>query len=194
MNGPDPGARVIAVSVGGIRTIDADGRKVRTGIFKAPVTGRVAVGTLGLEGDRQADQRVHGGERKAVYAYPAEHYEFWRRELPGIDLPHGMFGENLTIEGVLESQVRPGDRFRAGTAELTVTGPRLPCFKLAAKFGRRDMIARFMRSGRTGFYFAVDRQGEVGAGDLLERIAPAASGPTIAEIVQDRAARSRPSS
>jgi len=189
VNGPDPGARVIVVSVGGIRTIDAGGRKVRTGIFKAPVTGRVAVGTLGLEGDRQADLRVHGGERKAVYAYPAEHYDFWRKELPGIDLPHGMFGENLTIEGMFESQVRPGDRFRAGTVELTVTGPRLPCFKLAAKFGRRDMIARFMRSGRTGFYFAVDRPGEVGAGDLLERIAPADSGPTIAEIVQDRAAR-----
>ena len=194
MNGTDLRARVIAVSVGGIRPIDADGRRVRTGIFKAPVSGRVAVGTLGLEGDRQADPRVHGGERKAVYAYPVEHYEFWRMELPGIDLPHGMFGENLTIEGILESQVHPGDRFRAGTAELTVTGPRLPCFKLAAKFGRRDMIARFMRSGRTGFYFAVDRPGEVGAGDQLERIAPAAPGPTIAEIVQDRAERSRPSS
>jgi len=141
---------------------------VTTGIFKEPVEGRIKVGTLNLDGDRQADLSVHGGPSKAVYAYPAEHYDFWRDEFPGAPLPWGMFGENFTVEGLREDRVNIGDRFRIGSAELMVTEPRLPCYKLAAKFGRDDIIKRFLNSGRTGFYFAVLREGEVGAGDDIE--------------------------
>ena len=138
---------------------------------------------LNLDGDRQADLTVHGGPTKAAYAYPVEHYEFWRAELPGMELPYGMFGENFTAEGLSEDAVRIGDRFRVGGAEVMVTEPRMPCYKLGIKFGRPDILKRFLRSGRTGFYFAVVREGEVGAGDafeLLER----GGGVTVADITR----------
>jgi len=157
---------------------------VITGIFKDPIRGLVAARTLNLDGDAQADLSVHGGADKAVYAYPFEHYSYWRRELPGVEMPFGMFGENLTTEGILEGDVHVGDRFRVGTAELVVTQPRLPCYKLGLKFGRDDMVKRFLASGRTGFYFSVSREGEVEAGSTLEPTSRDPAGVTIPDITQ----------
>jgi MOSC domain-containing protein YiiM len=143
----------------------------------------VPVTRLNIAGDRQSDLSVHGGADKAVYAYPSEHYEFWRSELPGTDLPFGAFGENLTTEGLREDGVQIGDRFRAGSAEFVVTQPRMPCFKLGIRFNRPDMVKRFLRSGRTGFYLAVLREGEIGAGDSIEPVALDASQITVADVV-----------
>jgi MOSC domain-containing protein YiiM len=132
--------RIVSVNVGVPRTVRFNGREVTTGIFKQPVGGRVAIRRLNLDGDGQADLAVHGGAAKAVYAYPYAHYAFWREELDE-DLPFGAFGENLTVEGLpLESEVAVGDRFRVGSAELVVTQPRLPCYKLGLRFGRADII------------------------------------------------------
>lgn len=165
--------KVISVNVGLSRTVQWKGKAVSTGIFKAPVSGRIHLRTLNFDGDRQADLSVHGGRDKAVYLYPAEHYAYWRRELPDMTLPWGMFGENLTTEGLQEDDtLQIGDRFRVGSAELVVTQPRLPCFKLGLRFGRNDMVKRFLASGRTGFYVKVVAEGEVAAGDpvvLVER-------------------------
>lgn len=138
--------------------------------------------TLNLDGDRQADLTVHGGPTKAVYVYPAEHYNYWRDELPGMELPWGMFGENLTTEGLEESAINIGDRFRLGCAEVMVTEPRMPCYKLGIKFGRPDIIKRFLTSGRTGFYLSVQREGEVGAGDEIELIAQDENKVTVSDI------------
>jgi MOSC domain-containing protein YiiM len=174
--------KFVSVNVGLPREVQWRGRPVRTSIFKAPVSGRVRVGQLNLEGDQQSDLSVHGGLEKAVYVYPAEHYAFWRAELPGIDLPWGAFGENFTTEGLLEDAVHIGDRLRAGSAEFVVTQPRLPCFKLGIRFGRADMVKRFQQGGRTGFYLAVLREGEVTAGDSPEFIARDEQGVTVADI------------
>jgi len=125
---------------------------------------------LNLEGDRQADLTVHGGQDKAVYVYPSEHYSFWKKELPGVDLPWGAFGENFTTQALLETGVCLGDRFNIGTAEVVVTQPRLPCFKMNLKFDRGDMVKRFLASRRTGLYFRVLREGEVGAGDEIRLV------------------------
>lgn len=162
--------RVVSVNVGLPREVAWKGKRVTTGIFKEPVEGRVMMRTLNLDGDQQADLTVHGGPNKALYAYPAEHYDFWRGEFPDMTLPWGTFGENLTTGGLLEDAVNIGDRFRIGSAEVMVTEPRMPCYKLGIKFGRDDIIRRFLRSGRTGFYFAVLREGKVGAGDAIELI------------------------
>jgi MOSC domain-containing protein YiiM len=175
--------KLLSISVGLPREVEWRGKTVRTSIFKAPVSGRVRVGQLNLEGDQQSDLSVHGGSEKAIYVYPSEHYAFWRAELPGSDLPWGVFGENFTTEGLLEDAVHIGDRLRAGSAEFVVTQPRLPCFKLGIRFGRPEMVKRFQRSGRTGFYLAVLREGEVTAGDSLEFIAQDEHGVTVADIV-----------
>jgi len=159
-----------------------NGQTVSTGIYKTPVEGRVVLRALNLDGDRQADLTVHGGLTKAAYAYPSEHYAYWQGELPGTELPWGMFGENFTTEGLDESGVRIGDRFRIGSAEVTVTVPRMPCYKLGIKFGRADMVKRFMASGRTGFYFSVQREGEVGAGDEVEPLGRDEVGVTVADV------------
>ena len=164
--------RLVSVNVGRPRLVMSRGEAVSTGIFKKPVEGRVVLRTLNLDGDRQADLNVHGGPTKAAYAYPSEHYDYWRAELPEMNLPWGMFGENLTTTGLLEDSVHIGDQFRIGSAQVMVTEPRMPCYKLGIRFGRSDIIKRFMASGRTGFYFAVVQEGEVGAGDdivLIER-------------------------
>jgi len=155
------------VQVGIPREVLRDGKEVLTGIFKSPVNNRIQMRALNLEGDRQADLSVHGGQNKAVYAYPSEHYSYWKKELPGVQLPWGSFGENLTTSGLLESAVCVGDRFTIGNAEVVVTQPRLPCFKLNLKFDRDDMVKRFLASRRTGFYLRVLREGEVGAGDEI---------------------------
>jgi len=163
--------KIISLNVGLPRLVLRDGEPVSTGIFKEPIDGRVMMRTLNLDGDRQADLSVHGGPSKAVYVYPAEHYDFWKRELPEMDLPWGMFGENFTTTGLLETEINIGDKFRIGTAEVMVTQPRMPCYKLGLKFGRADIIKRFLQSERTGFYLAVLKEGEVGAGDELEPLA-----------------------
>jgi MOSC domain-containing protein YiiM len=158
--------KLISVNVGKPRRVDYDGRRISTGIFKDPVQGKVRVNELNLEGDKQADLRVHGGLRKAVYVYPVEHYTYWQQEL-GIPLAWGMFGENLTTEGLFENDVRTGDRLCIGTAEFAVTNPRYPCYKLGIRFSRTDIIRRFASSGRSGFYLAVVRTGEITAGDEI---------------------------
>ena len=160
--------KVISLNVGLPREIASQGKLVTTGIFKQPVTGQVMVRTLNVDGDQQADLSVHGGIHKAVYAYPAEHYQYWRNELPDIDLPWGIFGENLSVEGLLEDSVYIGDRYRIGELEVVATQPRLPCYKLGIRFGRADMIKKFLSSRRTGFYFKVTREGPVEAGNPIE--------------------------
>ena len=176
--------RVVSVNVGLPRAVAWRGKTVTTAIFKEPVAGRVALRSLNLDGDRQADLTVHGGREKAVYAYPVEHYPYWRTELADAALAYGAFGENLTTEGLREDAVHVGDRFRVGSAELLVTQPRLPCYKLGIRFGRADMVKRFLASGRTGFYLAVLREGEVGAGDAIELVARDEPGVSIAEITR----------
>ncbi len=154
---------LISVNTGLPREVIWHGIQVTTGIFKQPIEGRVALRKLNLDGDRQADLTVHGGEHKAVYCYPLAHYGYWREELPGQALPMGAFGENFTTDGLLEDSVHIGDRFSVGSAEVIVTQPRLPCYKLGVRFQSDDMVKRFLASGRTGFYLAVTREGEVGA-------------------------------
>jgi MOSC domain-containing protein YiiM len=176
--------RLISVNVGLPREVLHKGKTVTTGIFKEPVTGRVQVRRLNLDGDRQADLSVHGGPSKAIYVYPSEHYRYWRQELPEMDLPWGMFGENFTTEGLLEDWANIGDRFRVGSAEVTVTEPRLPCYKLGVKFGREDIVKRFLQSGRTGFYVAVSQEGEVGAGDGIDRLGRDPNDITVPDIVR----------
>lgn len=173
---------VISVNVGRPRELTWQGRAVTTSIFKAPVEGRVAVRRLNLDGDEQSDLTVHGGVDKAVYAYPSEHYAPWAEELPGVALPWGAFGENLTVEGLLEQDLRIGDRLRAGTAELAVTQPRMPCYKLGVRFDRLDMVKRFLASGRSGFYLRVLREGEVEPGAPITLLARAAGALSVAEI------------
>jgi MOSC domain-containing protein YiiM len=176
--------KLISVCVGVPREVSWKGKSVTTGIFKQPVAGRVMMRSLNLEGDQQADLTVHGGVEKAVYAYPAEHYNYWRQELPDEALPWGAFGENLTIEGLSETTVNIGDRFRIGTAEVMVTQPRFPCFKLNLKFGRDDMVKRFLNSRLSGIYFSVVQEGEVGPGDAIERVHRDQNNITVADIVQ----------
>ncbi len=175
--------KVIAVSVGRPQDIKVDEGSVRTSIFKTPVGRRLKVSKLNIEGDEQSDLTVHGGVDKAVYVYPSEHYDEWRQELPEVEFPPAVFGENLTTEGLSED-VRLGDRFRIGTVEFIVTQPRMPCYKLGIRFGRMDMLKRMLKNGRTGFYFAVTNEGEIGAGDAIELIAQSDEDLTIADIVK----------
>jgi MOSC domain-containing protein YiiM len=162
--------KLVSLNTGLPREVMWHGRVVTTGIFKQPVAGRVALRKLNLDGDGQADLTVHGGEYKAVYCYPLAHYDYWKKELPGRDFPLGIFGENFTTNGLLEDSVHLGDRFSVGSAEVVVTQPRLPCYKLGIRFQADDMVKRFLDSRRTGFYLAVTREGEVGAGDEIKPI------------------------
>jgi MOSC domain-containing protein YiiM len=177
--------KLISVNVGlPLDVILGDGKVVTTGIFKEPVEGPIMLRTLNLDGDKQADLTVHGGASKAVYGYPSEHYEFWRKELPDMTLPYGMFGENFTVEGMFEDSLYIGDRFRVGEAEIMVSEPRLPCYKLGIKFGRSDILKRFLVSRRTGFYFAVLKEGEVGAGDKIELLERDRNRITVSDITR----------
>jgi len=158
--------------------------EVTTGIFKEPVDHRVKMRTLNLDGDRQADLSVHGGSDKAVYVYPSEHYVYWKQQLPNKELRWGMFGENFTTEGLQEDDINIGDQLRIGAARVMVTQPRMPCYKLAVKFGRDDILKMFLHSGRTGFYFAVLKEGEVGAGDKIEFIEHDKNNVAVADITR----------
>jgi MOSC domain-containing protein YiiM len=175
--------KLISVNVGLSRDIAVGGKTVRTSIWKTPVQGRVRVSTLNLDGDQQSDLSVHGGVDKAVYLYPSEHYSYWRTQLPDVELLWGAFGENFTSEGILEDQIRIGDRIRVGSAEFMVTQPRMPCFKLGIRFNRRDMVKRFLESKRSGFYLSVTREGEVENGDAIEFTEKQETGVTITDIV-----------
>jgi MOSC domain-containing protein YiiM len=179
-----PSMQLLSVNVGFPQTVTWKGRVVTTGIFKAPVNGRVHMRRLNLDGDRQADLSVHGGADKAVYAYPCEHYTYWRGEFPGMELPWGMFGENFTVAGLIEEAVNIGDQFRIGSGVVMVTQPRVPCYKLAAKFGREDIIKRFLASGRSGFYCKVVQEGEVGAGDAIEAVSRDSHAITVADVAR----------
>jgi MOSC domain-containing protein YiiM len=176
--------QLISVNVGLPGKVTWKDRTVLTGIFKEPVAGRVRVRRHNLDGDGQADRSVHGGPCKAVYLYPAEHYTAWRQEFPGIELPWGAFGENFTTEGIVEAAMQIGDRLRIGTAVVRVTEPRMPCYKLGLRLGRDDILERFLASGRTGFYLAVEQEGEVEAGDAFTLHARAVHGLTIADVVR----------
>jgi len=175
--------QLLSVNVGLPREIEWNGKIVRTSIFKEPVTGRVRVARLNVDGDQQSDLTVHGGPDKAVYAYPSEHYPFWRSELPDMDLAWGIFGENFTTDGLREDTLHVGDRLRVGSAEFVVTQPRMPCFKLGIRFNRSDMMKRFLQSGRTGFYLEVAIEGEIAAGDSIELLERDQHNITVADIV-----------
>lgn len=174
-------ASVVSVNVGAARVVEWQGRKFATGIFKKLVTGPVRVETLGVQGDVQADLTVHGGPKKAVYAYPSEHYDYWKDQLQA-SFQWGMFGENLTTQRLLEGSVHAGDCFQVGSAELIVTQPRFPCYKLGMKFDSMEMVKRFQQSGRSGFYLAVSKGGYIAAGDQIRLITTMPNNPTIAEI------------
>lgn len=176
--------KLVSVNVGLPREVTWHNTIVTTGIFKQPVAGRVTLRKLNLDGDRQADLRVHGGEYKAVYCYPVEHYAYWKKELPGRDLPFASFGENFTTEGLLEDSVHLGDRFAVGSAEVVVTQLRLPCYKLGIRFASDEMVKRFLASARTGFYLAVTREGEVGAGDAIKLLSRDPSAVPVSEITR----------
>ena len=176
--------KVLTVSVGQPREVVAGNDLVRTSIFKSPVTGRIPVRNNNLAGDAQSDPSVHGGRAKAIYAYPHEHYAFWREQLPDVDLQPANFGENLTIEGLLEGDVHIGDRLKIGSTQLVVTQPRLPCYKLGIRFGRPDMVKRFLASRRTGFYLSVAVEGDIGAGDTIEILERHPAAISIPELLR----------
>src|SRR5919107_1077536 len=177
-------AKVISLNVGLPRTVNFRGQAVITGIFKEPIKGRIKLRRLNLDGDKQADLTVHGGPDKAVYAYPAEHYDYWKKRLPNMKLPWGMFGENLTTVELLEDQVNIGDVFQIGSSEVVVTQPRMPCYKLGVKFGSMDIVKKFMDSKLTGIDFRVLKEGEVGVGEAIELISRDANNVTIKDIVR----------
>jgi MOSC domain-containing protein YiiM len=176
--------KILSVNVSLPKEIDFEGQKVITGIFKDAIEGRVKLRTLNLDGDKQADLTVHGGPDKAVYAYPIEHYEFWRNVYPNMEMPNGMFGENFTTEGLMEAEVNVGDVFKIGSSEVIATQPRMPCYKLGVKFGRMDVLKKFLASGYSGIYFKVLEEGEVGAGDSIIKIKEDSNRVGIIDIVR----------
>lgn len=155
---------------------------VETAIFKEPTTARVVVSKVNLAGDRQADLSSHGGENKAVYGYPVEHYPTWAKELGRDDLVHGQFGENLTTEGLVETEVYIGDMFEIGTAVLQVSQPRSPCFKLGLRMADPRFVKTFHQSGRPGFYFRVHQTGELAVGDEIRRVERGTTGITVHQL------------
>lgn len=174
--------KVLSLNVSFPKTVHWKGRDVSTGIFKEPVQGAVLLRQLDFDGDRQADLVAHGGRSKAAYIYPSEHYPFWRTELPETELPWGMFGENLTTVGLDENDTHIGDSLRIGKAVVVVAQPRTPCYKLGIKFGRDDILKRFLQSLRSGFYVSVREEGMVEAGDTIERLEEDPERVTVAEL------------
>ena len=176
--------KILSVNVGLPRKVLFNGQIITTAIFKDPVKGPIMLRKLNLDGDKQADLTVHGGMDKAVYSYPAEHYDYWRKQFPNMDLIWGMFGENFTTEGLLEDAVNVGDQFQIGSAKLIATQPRMPCYKLGVRFGRMDVIRRFMASGRPGIYFKVLQEGGVETGDEIKIIKRDKNNVTVKDIVR----------
>ena len=176
--------KLISLNVGIPRQVTYKSELVTTGIFKEPIHHRAILRKLNLDGDKQADLTVHGGLDKAVYSYPAEHYGHWQKELPGMYLSWGMFGENFTTEGLFEDNVNIGDQFQIGSAIVIATQPRMPCYKLGVKFGRMDIVKRFLASGLTGIYFKVLQEGEVGAGDVIKLIRRDDNNVTVKDVIR----------
>jgi len=175
--------KVLSINVGLPKKVLFNGQTVTTAIFKDPVKGPIMLRKINLDGDRQADLTVHGGVDKAVYSYPAEHYDYWRKQFPNIDLNWGMFGENFTTEGLMEDAVNVGDQFQIGSAKLVATQPRMPCYKLGVRFGRMDVVRRFLASGRPGIYFKVLKEGQVQVDDKIEIIRKDKNNVTVKDIV-----------
>jgi len=175
-------AKVVSVNVGELCSVPWNGDEIITGIFKKSVPGQIKLLKLGLDGDTQADLSVHGGPNKAVYAYPSEHYEYWKEKLHSKNISWGYFGENLTTKHILENSVHVGDQFRIGSGEVVVTQPRFPCYKLGVRVGDMNMVRKFQASGRSGFYMAVIKEGEVGEGDTIELLREHTTNPTIAQV------------
>ena len=176
--------KILSVNVGLPRKVSFNGQIITTAIFKDPVKGPIMLRRLNLDGDKQADLTVHGGVDKAVYSYPAEHYDYWRKQFPNMDLIWGMFGENFTTEGLMEDTVNIGDQLQIGSAKLVATQPRMPCYKLGVRFGRMEIIRRFLASGRPGIYFRVLIEGEVQTGDKIEIIRRDKNNVTVKDIVR----------
>ena len=176
--------KIVSVNVGLPIEASWKGKTVTTGIFKSPVNGSITLRKHNLDGDKQADLSVHGGPTKAVYVYPLQHYTYWREELAPMDLPYGSFGENFTVEGVDEESICIGDEFKVGTAQVYVTEPRMPCFKLGIRFDREDMVKRFLKSQRTGFYFGIVEEGQVQSGDTLEPLTRNSNGLRVANVTR----------
>jgi len=175
--------KVLSVNVGLPKNVLFNGQIITTAIFKDPVNGPIILRKLNLDGDKQADLTVHGGIDKAVYSYPEEHYYYWRKQFPNMDLGWGMFGENFTTEGLLEDAVNVGDQFQIGAAKLVATQPRMSCYKLGVRFGRMDVIRKFMTSGRPGIYFKVLTEGEIKTGDKIKLIKRDKNNVTVKDIV-----------
>ena len=178
--------KLLSVNVSQPKEVSYNGKRIKTGIFKEPVSGRTMMRRLNLDGDGQGDPTVHGGIHKAVYIYTIEHYHYWKRELGRDDLTYGQFGENLTVEGLLEETIHIGDVFRVGEALVEVSQPRVPCFKLGIKMGNARIVKPFLASERVGFYVRVLEEGEVGAGDAIERTKVGEGQMTVKEIVHLR--------
>ena len=176
--------KVLSVNVGLPRKVLFNGQIVTTAIFKDPVKGPIMLRKLNLDGDKQADLTVHGGVDKAVYSYPAENYDYWRKQFPSLDLVWGMFGENFTTEGLMEDSVNIGDQFQIGSAKLVATQPRMPCYKLGVRFGRMEVVRQFMASGRPGIYFKVLEEGEVKAGVKIRIVRKDKNNVTVKDIVR----------
>lgn len=176
--------KLLSLNVSLPRNVKFQNENITTGIFKEPVSGRVRLRKLNLDGDKQADLTVHGGSDKAIYAYAGEHYSYWHKELHGMPLAWGMFGENFTTQGMFEELVNIGDQFQVGTAKVVATQPRMPCYKLGVKFGRMDIIKKFLASGLTGVYFKVMKEGEVEQGDEIKLIKKNENNVTIKDIVR----------
>ena len=177
-----PAMKLVSVNLSVQKEIVHENKPITTGIFKTPVEGRVMLRRLNLVGDGQADLWGHGGAFRAVYVYSLENYDFWQRELGRDNFSYGQFGENFTVEGMLDEDIRVGDVFRVGDAIVEVSQPRIPCYKLAIKMGIDSFQNRFLESGRVGFYFRVLQEGEVGAGDTFELIGRDSGGMTVREV------------
>ena len=162
--------KVLSVHVGSLQEMLRNGKKIQTGIFKQPTEGPIEVKQLGLEGDQQANKKLHGGVYKAICVYPSEHYDLWKEELGNPGLSFGDFGENLTTAGLMEGDICLGDRLRIGSVEMVVTQPREPCITLNARLDTKDLSARIRKSGRSGFYCSVEREGTIEKGSSIEYI------------------------
>jgi MOSC domain-containing protein YiiM len=176
--------KIVSVNIGKTQALQWKSKTTQTAFLKQPVQGPVQVIQHTLKGDEQADPRYHGGEHKAVYAYDEAHYEVWKRLVPRDDWQHGMFGENLTTQGLLDSEVQIGDVFEMGSAWLQVTQPRFPCMKLNMRFNMSNMLKLFTQQQRNGIYFKVVKEGVLQAGDAIQLVKPSSLNITISDVVQ----------
>ena len=176
--------KLLSVNIGQPKEVVYQGKTLKTGIYKYPVSHAVNVHKIGVTGDVQVDTKYHGGVEKAVYIYPAEHYDFWKNELPETDFPLGAFGENLTITGATDSQVNIGDIFKVGEVELQVTMPRIPCYKLNIRFDSNLFLKKFYASQRWGFYCTTLKEGKIQIGDEITLLRKDEGNFTVAEFTQ----------